>query len=977
PESERGQRVEHALVRYFARMCGRPTPFGLFAGCAMGALGEGTDLVTEARERYQRRTRLDMGYLARLARSVAADPAVRSDLTFRPNPTLYRAAGRLRYVRSRGHDDDLAYHLVALEDADELRATLRRAEPGASGSSLARALAADGAPPAEADAYIGDLVDSQVLVSEASILLTGSDPAGDLAAQWHSVASAQGAEAGLRSAGEDLAAIDGEGLGTTPERYRTIARRLSEMPVRADAARLFQVDLWKPSPTATLDRSLLDDVLRGVALLQRLAPAAAGGELERFREAFVERYEEREVPLTEALDDEAGIGFPPGGSRGGGSTPADNLPPPALPSPRVEWGKREQFLTHRLTEALSRGATEIHFEARDVDEIANPDPPPLPDAFAVVATFGPSASGVPRVLLRGAYGPSGAMLLGRFCHLDPALRAQVERHLRTEEALDPQAVFAEIVHFPEGRVGNVIARPVLRAHEIPILSRPGVADDRQIPLGDLMVSVVDGRVVLRSARLGRRIVPRLTSAHNYVSRGLSVYRFLCQLQGQGVVASLEWDWGPLWSAAFLPRVIAGGVVLARARWRLVREQLEPLAKLDAEGRFRTVQEWRAKRRWSRFVLLVEGDNELPVDLDNVLSVESFADLVKGREEAILVEFLPGPGELCARGPEGRFVHECVAPFARVRPPDAINPAPAPPALPVAARRRSFPPGTEWLYAKVYTGASSGDRILRDVIVPLTRQVVGAGGADAWFFIRYHDPHGHLRVRLHGEAGALHHHVRPRLEEALATALAEGLAWRVQLDTYEREVERYGGPHGIELAEQIFHADSDAVAVILEALEEGDEGHDERWRLALRGVDALLGDFGLDQAGKRRQAAALRREMGATAKIPGKQGPLLGALFREHGKELVSLLDETRDAESPLLPGIEALTSRSRRIAPVVAHLKGLDRQRVLTVPVSRLIGSFTHMFVNRLVGGHRRETELVLYDFLLRLYDAQIGRASR
>ena len=45
----------------------------------------------------------------------------------------------------------------------------------------------------------------------------------------------------------------------------------------------------------------------------------------------------------------------------------------------------------------------------------------------------------------------------------------------------------------------------------------------------------------------------------------------------------------------------------------------------------------------------------------------------------------------------------------------------------------------------------------------------------------------------------------------------GQLWRVQLDTYEREVERYGGEAGIGLAERVFHADSDAVLAIVRQL----------------------------------------------------------------------------------------------------------------------------------------------------------------
>jgi SAM-dependent methyltransferase len=130
-----------------------------------------------------------------------------------------------------------------------------------------------------------------------------------------------------------------------------------------------------------------------------------------------------------------------------------------------------------------------------------------------------------------------------------------------EHVTDPDAVFAEVAHLPEGRIGNVLCRPVLRDYEIAYLGGSGAPPDRQLPAADLRVSVRDDRIVLRSVRLDREVIPRMTTAHNYTWRSLPVYRFLCLLQHQGVAAGLQWDWGPLAEAPFLPRVRCGRVVL--------------------------------------------------------------------------------------------------------------------------------------------------------------------------------------------------------------------------------------------------------------------------------------------------------------------------------------------------------------------------------------------------------------------------------
>jgi len=67
-------------------------------------------------------------------------------------------------------------------------------------------------------------------------------------------------------------------------------------------------------------------------------------------------------------------------------------------------------------------------------------------------------------------------------------------------------------------------------------------------------------------------------------------------------------------------------------------------------------------------------------------------------------------------------------------------------------------------------------------------------------------------------------------------------WKMELDIYDRELERDGGIYGTRCAERVFCADSDAVAAMLEHLP--DAGHDGRLSAAIIGMGRLLSDCGL-------------------------------------------------------------------------------------------------------------------------------------
>jgi thiopeptide-type bacteriocin biosynthesis protein len=988
PESPRGREAELTLVRYFARMTGRATPFGLFSGCATGRIAGETRL--QVSSELRRHSRLDMDYLFALCEALGKDPAVRRRQVYRVNSSLYPCAGRLRYAEAQVDEGVRRYHLVAVEPSPPIACAIERAAHGAEPAEIEAAICAMDAEvsPEEARGFVDALIDAQILVSDLAPPVTGPEPTAELVTALDAHEETRVTARRLRQVQEGLDALDAGGLGAAPDRYRQLAAALEGLAAPAKLPRLFQIDLVRQAPEATLGGAPLAEICRGVDLLHWITPYK--DPFAEFTKAFADRYGGEDVPLAVALDEEQGVGFARSTSPAASAEPLlANLPFPATPEPDA-WRDRDRHLLARVEEARRTGSRSIALDEADLAALTVQDRPPMADSVAIMATVVARSQealdrGDFQVLLGTVAGPSGAALLGRFCHGDPALRALVEDHLRAEEARAPGAVVAEIVHLPDGRIGNLILRPTFGRHEIPYLGRSGAPAEAQLPISDLFLRLVHDQVRLWSRRLGREVLPRLSCAHNFKGIGnLPLYRFLCTLGRRRRTEGAMFLWGPLAGASFLPRVTAGRLVLSRARWTIRQERLSGFKEARGDERFRALRALAGELGLPRFVSLSERDKELPVDLENVLSVEALASFVKEQREITLIELFPGPDELCCSGPEGRFVHEIVVPLLRA--PAAA--APAERAMPIVKRPgpSSFAPGSEWLYAHFYTGASAADQVLAEVITPVAARALAAGAADRWFFLRYADPEWHLRFRLHGAPARLWSEVLQDLFAAASPLLGDGRIGRLVLQTYKRETDRYGGPRGIELAERIFQADSEAVAEIAAAYA-GDEGAGARWRLALRGADMMLDDAGVAFEDKRAVIEQSRVFYGGRFHPDRALARAIGDRFRKERASLDAFFEDRlaqdghpsrREALSgPLGPGLSALLRRSEKTRPLFAELRARDRAGELTQSMVLMAGSYVHMHNNRMLRADALAQELVLYDFLGRLYDAWQARGRQ
>lgn len=638
PNQKEEDKAMQGVYRYFARMCTRCTPFGLFAGITTGSVGERTEIELSAHEQDNLHIRLDMNYVCALAKDLSCLKAVKERLRFFPNTSLYAMGEKLRYVEYNFKKAKRSHHIAAVENSPYLQNVLMAARQGKRMDELAALLVDDEITQEEALEFVDELIESQLLVSELEPTVSGGDPLEQIINVLNAIGEEEVREMArtLEGINDQLAKMRSPQAFRPVSDYLEVKSGLASFPTQPEEKFLFQGDLLQHTERCTVSRQLVEDVFRTVAFMNRVSPAFENENLKGFTEAFYARYEDEEVPLAVALDAESGVGYMQNAYNG--ITPlVDDL---MFPMQRQNYisSRTHPFqvmLQQKFAEAIKAGQTEIALSDPDMEgfEAARwDDTQETLSAFIQVLEDG-------RFVFKSAGGSCAANLIGRFAHLDKHLLDHTKQIVAKDEA-DGDKIYAEIVHLPESRVGNILHRPTIRNHEIPYLAQSSLPIDRQIGLDDLMVSVRGGKIVLRSKKHGKTVVPRLTTAHNFSANALPVYHFLCDLQNQGKRSGFGFSWGVLENTqVYLPRVTYGKAILSPATWNFFTKDIKKLN--DAKGKEERIDcflDMAEQRGIVDEVVLEDSDNELYLNLKNRFCVGLLLDLVKRRPMFVLKEF---------------------------------------------------------------------------------------------------------------------------------------------------------------------------------------------------------------------------------------------------------------------------------------------------------------------------------------------------
>lgn len=266
-------------------------------------------------------------------------------------------------------------------------------------------------------------------------------------------------------------------------------------------------------------------------------------------------------------------------------------------------------------------------------------------------------------------------------------------------------------------------------------------------------------------------------------------------------------------------------------------------------------------------------------------------------------------------------------------------------------KREFIPGSEWLYVKIYTGVKTADIILEEALIPLLQQLREENLIKKWFFIRYNDPRVHLRLRFELSDFKYFSKVLSLINDHLEEYRDSGEISDFILDTYHREIDRYGEAT-MEEAEFLFWKSS--TDLLYEYLHFDDE---EKITVTLFYIDKILEYLDIPLHEKldwiKDSNNAFKQEFNADKKLNNQ-------LDKKYRMFIIKYLEFVESEDYILFR--TAILNNIHESEVVLRHINHHSNS------LQSFFSSVFHMHVNRMFVSNQRLFEMVIYDYLFRYY---------
>jgi len=283
-------------------------------------------------------------------------------------------------------------------------------------------------------------------------------------------------------------------------------------------------------------------------------------------------------------------------------------------------------------------------------------------------------------------------------------------------------------------------------------------------------------------------------------------------------------------------------------------------------------------------------------------------------------------------------------------------------------KRSFYPGEEWVYMKLYMGPETAEEWICNYLPGIIESIQMDISKTQFYYIRFLDPDFHIRLRVYIPHKKHFGHIVDLVNMHSGVMLEQGLIWKLEVCTYEREIERYSAER-IEVFERAFFIDSEFWLKILPWIESQNNSEDLRWKIALLSTYRYYRDLIKDPE----EIIRIMSKIVQFLKQEQKPGRVLlfqiDQKFRRIRDDLTPFMEE----ELRLFPQLEVLLNdRTNRLVGLFEPFHDGDYCFTWS-KADQNFADLVHMSLNRVLRSKHRMQEFVIYYYLVKLMKTQLA----
>ena len=937
------------MLQYLIRMSTRTTPFGMFA--SVGICNFSNTFKLSFKNTTIFRARADIGWISKLVHKIETDHKLPNIIYLMLNPLHLEFAERVFILDS-----------LPFSPTDKnIRKSIKKTEPintiikcfgnnTITFANLSSKLLYKYKDKKKVNALIYQLIKESFIITEMRPPLTNLNPLkylytkvkkGDIRNEIYSI-------------NKRIDILNELQYKNFLVNYREIIRSVDKI-IKKPQTNYVRVENALLDPGIQLPKSIAWDTAELAELMLSLTTFPKGyNRIKRYKEKFIEKYGyKKRVNIVELLDDDLGLG-----------SPYKDDETKRVDSPINIKPITNKILFKLISNSLKEHSMVVRLNDSDIDRIRTwiPNNTSAPLSMNIninicVKNSKSSNSKEYQIVMSSTGGNREALRsISRVADVmgSPAYKL-VGDIIKKEHKASKGYILTEVFAYPiHKEISDLEIHKPFYKYAIYLDQISNTQRTKQINLSDIYIGVGSDKFYIYSNELKSMLKIQNTTLMNE-EMASEVMRFLIDISNNDQQPSLNhFNWGTARYMPFLPRLEYKKFILSLARWSISKDMNPELCDSNEKNFKSFLNKWRKSWMVPRFVYINEDyGSRFVIDLKSENHTEilySKIKKLKSKDSLLIIEAFPYESGIRLRNNNKSYLAEFIIPLVKSHSP--IKPVNK--SMSINEKiTNSFVKPTDWIFLKLYMKEDSEDEFIIQKISKIINLATKDIDILKWFFIRYADPNSHIRLRFKVKSKLGIKHILPILYQWLAYQVNRQQILRFSIDTYEREVERYGGKQGIESAERFFNQDSKIVINLLYNAKL--MNYKDKIPICALSIDHMLDKMGMKIKDRILFYRNLTSNINyATTNRFTERLNILLAPIHPIGKNV--LQDIIKNSFNP---------SISKSISDIGKKLKYLHAQNKLTVNLNDIIGSYLHMHCNRILS-LKRENELETYILLKR-----------